>query len=144
VIRPATADDADAMAALHVRSARRAYAELIEPEVLAQIDERTLAQRLREAIDEPDRRGWVWDQNGTIAGYAALVGDDLRLLYVDPVAQRAGVGTALLRHAREHGARVLRVLAGNAPARAFYEHQGWVPHGDGEPWEGHPTVLYRC
>jgi putative acetyltransferase len=131
------------MAAVHVRSARRAYAEYIEPELLEHYDEAKVAERFREGFDEPNRRAWVWDQNGTLAGHAVLVDDDLRILYVDPVAQGAGVGTALLRHAEEHGARELRVLAENEAARAFYEHHGWVVDGEGDPWEGHPTVLYR-
>ena len=84
----------------------------------------------------------MWDQSGTIAGHAALIGDDLRLLYVDPIAQGAGVGTALLRHAqRARRAGSARASAENERARAFYEHHGWVLDGDGEPWENHATVL---
>ncbi len=144
MIRNATRDDADAMAAVHMRSMRRAYEAFLEPELLDQIDEAQLAQRFADAFDDLDRQAWVWDQSGTIAGHAAVIGDDLRLLYVDPVAQGAGVGTALLRHAQDHGARVLRVLAENERARAFYEHHGWLLDGDVEPWENHATVLYRC
>ncbi len=132
------------MAGLHVRSARRAYGDFLEPELMDQLDEAELAERFRASFDDPGRRAWVWDQGGMIAGHAVVVDDDLRLLYVDPIAQGAGVGTALLRHAHQHGARVLRVLAENAPARAFYESRGWVVAGDGESWESHATVLYRA
>ena len=60
-------------------------------------------------------------------------------IYVDPEAQRRGVGRALMaaatRGLADHGFReaVLWVFEANAPARAFYERLGWAPDGAAKP-----------
>ena len=70
------------------------------------------------------------------SGYAAVDGDELTSLYVDPAAQGAGVGSALLADAqrahprRRARARVaLRATPRTGTARAFYERHGWVAVG---------------
>ncbi len=56
-------------------------------------------------------------------------------LYVDPVAWRAGTGSALLDAAQEHLATAgftsaaLWVLETNLAARGFYESRGWTHDG---------------
>ena len=68
------------------------------------------------------------DASGALVGYAALCGDWLEDLYVDPASQRSGVGTALLdvvRALRPDGL-CLWVFETNAPARAFYAAAGFV------------------
>jgi putative acetyltransferase len=144
VIRPARPDDIPAMARLHARAWQRAYGEFLGPEALGHITEEMLIEGWSEQLlTKPQRRVWVFDQDGTIAGHVSVDGDELRMLYIEPVAQGAGVGSALLAHACEHGARVLHTFADNEPARAFYEARGWVLDGDDEPWFGEPVVRYR-
>jgi GNAT superfamily N-acetyltransferase len=132
------------MASLHVRAFHRAYAEFLSPEALEQITEPLLLERWREILlTKPERRVWVFDQGGMIAGHMVVDDGELRMLYVDPVAQGAGVGAALLVVAHEAGATVLHTFADNAPARAFYESRGWAFDGETEPWWGAAVVRYR-
>jgi ribosomal protein S18 acetylase RimI-like enzyme len=84
----------------------------------------------------------VFDQDGTVVGYSAVEGDELKSLYVDPAAQGAGVGSRLLADAQEriraggHARAWLYVYAQNAHGCAFYERHGWVAVG-GLLGEGH-------
>ncbi len=71
----------------------------------------------------------------------------IRQLAVFPGCQRRGVGTALLRHARERSAAELRLFTfqRNAPARAFYAKHGFVvvAYGTSPAPELEPDVEYR-
>ncbi|MCH1868291.1 GNAT family N-acetyltransferase [Nocardioides sp. CFH 31398] len=86
-----------------------------------------------------DLAGWdldvreVWvateaDHGGgeRVVAFAALVDDWLEALYVDPAAQRGGLGTMLLDvvKARRPEGFCLWVFEANRPARAFYGRHG--------------------
>jgi GNAT superfamily N-acetyltransferase len=159
VIRPATVADAEAIGAVQRRTWAHAYLDILDVEDLSPaIGD---PSRWREALAEGDLPTWVWDQDGRIAGFAvagrsrdgdtaADVGE-VFAIYVDPPAQGAGVGSALLDHAvrwlRDAGfhAAVLWTFEANGAARAFYEHRGWrlaepdPQHAD--RWA--PEVRYR-
>jgi GNAT superfamily N-acetyltransferase len=132
VIRPATEADAPSLAQVQVRGWWRAYADFIPPEKMPE-QEGCLA-RWRAAIPAGGVR--VFDQDGAVAGYAYVRGDELAQLYVDPPAQGAGVGTLLLADAVErlraegHARAWLHVYADNEGGRAFYERHGWRRVGD--------------
>lgn len=69
---------------------------------------------------------WVAEREGAVVGYLALDRDFVSHLYIDPLCQRAGIGTQLLRHAqllRPSGFR-LYVFQRNQNARRFYERHG--------------------
>jgi GNAT superfamily N-acetyltransferase len=128
VIRPATPADAPAIAAAQARAWRHAYADIVEPERMPTAQQQ--APRFAEYI----RAGGevlVFDQNGRVAGFAALSGGELQAIYVDPPAQGAGVGSALLRAAEDalraagHEEAFLWTFEANGLARAFYERHGW-------------------
>jgi GNAT superfamily N-acetyltransferase len=164
VIRLATADDAGAIARVQVRGWLHAYAGFIDPERLAEQTVERREPRWREHLgdDAATGRTWVWDQDGTVVGFAAAgpardadAGPDtgeLYAIYVDPAAQGAGVGRALLGHAERWLAEsgfahaVLWSFAAAGQARAFYERFGWrldegaPPHPE-EWWA--PSVRYR-
>ncbi len=143
MIRAATQADLPAMARLHARAWQRAYSEFVDPRAMEQMTQELLVERWTELLlTKPGRRVWVFDQGGTIAAHVAVDDGELRMLYVDPVAQGAGVGSAMLDVACAHGAHVLRTFAENEPARAFYEARGWTLDGDEEPWWGSPVVRY--
>jgi GNAT superfamily N-acetyltransferase len=73
---------------------------------------------------------WVAEFEERVVGYASVRDDgDLRTLYVDPVAQGAGVGTRLLAEAERAGANSLQVFEANHHARRFYEDRGWQADG---------------
>jgi GNAT superfamily N-acetyltransferase len=141
VIRVATAQDAQAIARVQVRAWQHAYADIIDPETLDDLSVDDLAARWRDAAE--GRVAWVDDHDDTIAGFASIRDAELRTLYVDPIAQGAGVGTALLREAVAAGAQIVRVFEANARARRFYERHGWVLDGPSEPLLGRPVVRYR-
>lgn len=64
---------------------------------------------------------------------------ELYALYVSPGAWRGGAGTALM--AACEPVDVLWVLAGNAPARAFYERHGFRPDGSTKDFDAQGTPV---
>lgn len=74
----------------------------------------------------------VAESEGRIVGFAALVGNELDGLFVEPDMWAGGVGSSLVgaavHHARVHGLS-LTVLA-NPTARGFYEKCGFTMEGE--------------
>lgn len=132
MIRAATEADAPSLAQVQVRGWWHTYADFIPPDKMPEPDD--CLARWREAIPGGGVR--VFDQDGAVAGYAYVRGDELASLYVDPPAQGAGVGTLLLADAVErlradgHPRAWLYVYADNERGRAFYERHGWRRVGD--------------
>ncbi|MFE3455369.1 GNAT family N-acetyltransferase [Nonomuraea sp. NPDC059194] len=133
-IRQGTAADAEAVAALHTRSWRTAYAGIFPDDYLnGPLVGRQAAlwrDRLTGAGDDGGQL-LIADNGGGIAGFAYLLpeGDRILLdnLHVDPGLKRSGVGGVLLRHALDGaGTRelYLEVLKRNTAAIAFYERHG--------------------
>jgi GNAT superfamily N-acetyltransferase len=141
VIRRATVADAAAIARVHVASSQFAYAGILQPETIAGM---SVAEKVLEwtQLLEEDGVVWVAEVEGSVAGFASLDGEHLTSLYVDPVAQGAGVGTALLAEAERAGVRSLDALEASGQARMFYEARGWSDAGAGEPHRGLPTRRY--
>ena len=127
-VRDGGPEDAEVLARLHRRSRSVAMPWLAdlhdEASTLWWMQHVVLAgQRVRVADD------------GRVLGFAALDGDWLEQLYVDPDHQGRGVGRALLDDAkvlRPSGLR-LYVFTRNTRARRFYEAAGFVlvDQGDG-------------
>jgi GNAT superfamily N-acetyltransferase len=146
VIRRATVGDAAAIASIQARAWRHAYADIVDPEDTPSSDHQ--APRFAEHIGD-GAAVYVWDQDGRIAGFAALEGAELRAIYVDPPAQGAGVGGALLGAAVEalraagHSEAFLWTFAANGLARAFYERHGWELVPGRLDRLGAPEVRYR-
>lgn len=148
-IRPATADDAAAIAHVHVASWRTSYAALLPAELLAGLSEGRRAAFWAEVLRHPappgttlvaehPRDGVVGFANAgpaekPVAGYEL----ELRALYLLEPHQRGGLGRALVRAtaealvARGHTSIFLWVFAAN-PARRFYEALGGQFLCDGE------------
>jgi GNAT superfamily N-acetyltransferase len=144
VIRAAAPGDVASLARVHVRSWQRAYGDLIEARKLAEIPVERREHDWEGVLAEEGHAVWVYEAGGRIAGFASVRGDELVTIYVDPPAQGAGVGTALLQEAVAAGARHLTVFDDNGLARAFYERHGWWDAGPGEPCHGLPSRIYRC
>jgi GNAT superfamily N-acetyltransferase len=145
VTRRAALADVPAIVAIQARAWHHAYADIVAPEDMPPFDQHEA--RLAEHI-AGGGEVHVFDQDGRVAGFAVLDGDELRALYVDPPAQGAGVGSALLEasvdalRAAGHGEAFLWTFEANGLARAFYERHGW------ELAPGHqarlaPEVRYR-
>jgi GNAT superfamily N-acetyltransferase len=132
VIRRATAGDAEAIARVQVRSWHHAYADIVAPEDLAEHTFASRTERWRALLATGESTTLVVEVQGAIAGFATVVPGELRALYVDPPAQGAGAGSALLGAAHDelraagHREATLWVFEANAHARAFYERHGWA------------------
>jgi ribosomal protein S18 acetylase RimI-like enzyme len=98
------------------------------------------AAETREILDSDSIKTWVADVDGKNVGFvAARVVDhgrrigEIRIVGVDPAAQRKGIGRALVRHAEvwlhEQGMAVACVDTGgdpgHEPARNLYESLGY-------------------
>lgn len=164
MIRAAIPADAGAIAAVQVRAWQRAYADFLPPEALER-DAVVARARWQTNLEEgaaARRTTLVYEIDGHIAGYATVgpargeeakpgVGE-LMAVYVDPVAQGAGVGRALMDAAearlreKGHAEAVLWVFAANGMARDFYARRGWVLEPEAvntrlDRWA--PAVRYR-
>lgn len=141
VLRPATRDDAAALAAVHHRSWVETYAHLLPPShwETDTLERRTV--RWRDALEQgvvPT----VAEVDGTVvglvlAGDAVVVGEHapvrdrhLFMLYVLASYHGTGVGRALLDAALPPGTPAqLWVAEDNPRARRFYERHGFRPDG---------------
>jgi GNAT superfamily N-acetyltransferase len=148
-VRAAVAVDGPAMAATKWRSWRLAYVGILPAEFLAKLAVYPAAGYWtgRAAVPPSNRHAlFVAGARGSVCGLVSLEPDQVKVLYVDPLVQRRGIGRALLDtaidHARETGATDLRlwVAEGNAPARAFYEASGWELDGERQRFELEPGV----
>ena len=141
LIEPATAEDARAVAQIHVDAWRAAYVGIVPDDYLAQmsVDEREAMWRQSIAAGQPEllvaRRddrviGWISFGGSRDKGAAADVGE-VWAIYLDPQHVATGAGLALWQAARtrlvERGFKraILWVLAGNVRAIRFYERVGF-------------------
>jgi ribosomal protein S18 acetylase RimI-like enzyme len=143
-IRPAVPADLPAIARVHTRARGEAYKDLVPAEALHAVDADALARwwEQRWSYERATHRLAVaQDAAGAVVGFT-YVGPspeagaaELYAIHVDPDRQGGGIGRALMVSALASLATlgaaraVLWVLAGNAPARRFYERGGW--RGDG-------------
>ena len=158
-IRRAEIADAGAGAWCHLRCWQEAYAELIDPERLAEktndVEQRTERWKsrledgvLRWVAINPDPSASVQDQ---VIGFAspgptrdedAPTPLELYAIYVREKWWGSGVGYRLLDAAIGKDAASLWVLAGNERAKAFYRRQGFAEDGTqvDEPFFGVPEL----
>ena len=123
MIRKYRSDDLDGV--LKVWSAASAKAHpFLSPEFLA-AERDDIAKHHLPAADT-----WVWDIDGQIAGFVALLGQEVGGLFVDPRLHGRGIGRALMDHARRvKGALQVEVFMDNTSGRSFYAQYGFVEVG---------------
>jgi len=74
----------------------------------------------------PNADTWVWESGGRVVGFMSLLGNEVGALFVDPGAQRAGIGRALIGRARAlRGGLEVEVFRDNLRGRAFYAKCGF-------------------
>lgn len=132
VLRPARADELDALARLWHDSWQDAHAAIL-PEALQQV--RTLPSfrlRLRELLS----RVRVAEMGGKAVGFAIVEDDELYQLFVSAAARGTGTAAALVADAEgimaAEGVETgwLACAIGNQRAARFYEKCGWRPVGE--------------
>jgi GNAT superfamily N-acetyltransferase len=144
-IRPVTAGDVHAIAALQVRSWRAEYAGFVDEADMPTMDDRIgLWNGVRPG------EAWLAEQDGQIAGVVGVVDAEIGMLHVDPPFQGGDVGSALLRHAEDvmraagQTMALLWTFRENAASRALYERHGWSLDGaQQERSAGVSEVRYR-
>ena len=139
--RPATVDDAPAIARVHVASWRSTYQALLPGDFLESLSEAGYTDRWRRFIDGGSSRVYVVEHEGELIGFASggreRAGEtgyrgELYALYVLDAFQRRGYGSelvsAVVAGLREMGLEdmIIWVLRDNQPARSFYERLGGV------------------
>jgi len=138
-VRQAQAEDADAA----VGVVRRSITELCaadhhgDADTLARWLANKTPQKFLEWIANPDNFCVIAEVGSSLTGVGLLHrSGEIRLFYLDPAAQRQGIGSAIHRaledHAREWGLRIL-TLDSTALAGAFYEHSGYRSTGPSKP-----------
>ncbi|MDQ2968067.1 MAG: GNAT family N-acetyltransferase [Actinomycetota bacterium] len=137
MIRPGTADDAEAVARVQVETWQAAYAHALPAEQLG-------ALSLEEAVER--HRTWppefVAERGGEIVGFVAVgrsrdpgTDGELFSIYVLPEHWGTGVGRELIQTGEDelrrlgHKEAILWVLDDNPRARRFYELAGWSVDG---------------
>jgi GNAT superfamily N-acetyltransferase len=139
--RPATVDDAPAIARIHVASWRSTYQALLPRDYLASLSEAGYTDRWRRFIGEGSSRVYLVEHEGEAIGFASggreRAGEkgysgELYAIYVLDAFQRHGYGRelvcAVVSGLREMGLEdlIIWVLRDNQPARGFYERLGGV------------------
>ena len=162
-IRPATGDDAAAVAGIQVRGWRAAYAGLMPQAYLDSLSEPDRALRWRTWIEAPPDgvRIWLAEEEGRGIGFASLGPSrdadaepgtgEVYAIYLEPSLIGSGRGRELFAHVvddlRGRGYRrgELWVLPGNERARRFYEAAGWRTDGSEkiEPFDDIEVVEIR-
>jgi ribosomal protein S18 acetylase RimI-like enzyme len=153
-IRREQPDDAEAVAAVNVRSWQTGYAGIMPDEVLARLDVAAWAQRRRDwrtaEGDQPFATYVAEADDGSVVGFVTVgpyrqgqnhedpdpAYGEILAIYVDPAHWGSGIGRQLMATARAalagRGATTMRlwVLQDNARARRFYERAGMAPDGE--------------
>lgn len=133
MIRPASIDDTDAIAAYHPRCWVIAFSSLLEAGTVDRMDPRGKIDRWRNWL-APDS-GFVTmvaDLSGTPIGHTTVRGHELVHLFVDPDHWRQGLGRRLLEvgegllRSAGHRDIELNTMVGNERAIALYRSSGWT------------------
>ena len=145
-IRRATADDADALARVHIDSWRAAYRGLVPDAHLDKLDYGKGGERFRQALAGQSEETYLAEENGEALGFVTVGGcrdadldkeeaGEIWGIYLGPTHWRKGVGRSLCEFAerilqsRGYTVATLWVFRDNDQARRFYEAMGFTVDG---------------
>jgi putative acetyltransferase len=120
-LRAATPADVPALALVAQRSYKAAFAAILEGPVLATRDAAFFEQRFVESLQSIT----VAAEDEVPIGFLLMTDRHIDMLFIDPAFAGKGVGSRLLGHAEQKGARSLECFRDNYGARGFYERHGW-------------------
>ena len=153
ILRDMTLDDCDRVSEIRIRGWQSAYRGLMPQPFLDALSVTQDAERRRARFGQGNASmvNLVAERDGEVLGWSChgpyrdgeLRTEDAELyaIYVDARRFGSGIGHALLQEsvrrsrAAGHTGMLLWVLKGNAPARNFYERQGFRADGAEEPFE---------
>jgi putative acetyltransferase len=135
ILRPATAEDVDAIAAVFHRGWHDVHPGRVPDGLTERRTAEAFHDRVAQRVAETDETT-VAEVDGEIAGFVMVAGDETEQVYVDRRFRGSGVAGLLLTEAERqiaaagHDATWLAVVRGNDRAQAFYAKQGWTDEGD--------------
>jgi GNAT superfamily N-acetyltransferase len=135
VLRPATADDVDAVAALFHQGWHDVHPGRVPDGLTQGRTPEAFHDRVAHRIAETDETT-VAEVDGVLAGFLMVAGDEAEQVYVERAFRGTTVATLLLTEAERqiaaagHDVAFLVVVRGNDRAQAFYARQGWTDEGD--------------
>jgi GNAT superfamily N-acetyltransferase len=146
-VRPATAEDADAIGRVQVETWGAAYRGLMPDEAIAGFDLEGRQRMWREGLAREPRPGsatFVAELDGEVVGFASVGRSreedadnegELYAIYLLPSCWDRGIGRALLERAEESmrtfgfERAILWVMEGNERGERFYRAGGWECDG---------------
>ncbi len=130
-LRPATLEDAPAVAAIWRKGWLDGHLGLVPEELAAARTDASFDVRAEQRVGDTT----VAVADGVVAGFVMVVDDEVEQVYVGAAHRGTGVADVLMAEAERqvrdggHDRAWLAVVAGNGRARAFYERKGWVDEG---------------
>jgi ribosomal protein S18 acetylase RimI-like enzyme len=130
-LRPARAEDAEAIAEIWLRGWQDAHLGHVPDALVRARTTESFAERAAQRVD--DTTVAVVDEE--VAGFVMVVDDEVEQVYVAGSHRGSGVANELLGEAERlvrangYGSTWLAVVAGNDRARRFYERNGWRDEG---------------
>jgi GNAT superfamily N-acetyltransferase len=130
-VRPAVAEDADAVAAIWYAGWRDGHLGHVPDELVAYRTEESFYSRAAQRVADTT----VAVVGDEVAGFVMVAGDEVEQVYVAQDHRGSGIaGTLLVEAERQvkaggHAEAWLAVATGNARARRFYERSGWTDGG---------------
>ena len=135
ILRPATADDVEAIAELFHRGWHDVHPGRVPDGLTERRTPEAFVDRVTTRVAETEETT-VAEVDGRIAGFVMVHDDEAEQVYVDRDFRGSGVAGLLLTEAERqiaaagHDVAFLAVVRGNDRAQAFYARQGWVDEGD--------------
>ena len=90
----------------------------------------------------PNTETWVWETEGRVVGFIAMIGGEIGGLFLQPEFHSQGIGRALVDHVRElKGDLEVDVFEANTIGRTFYDKYGLVQiPGETTERDGHRII----
>ncbi len=118
-IRPYTDEDLNGLLRVWYRASLIAHSFL--PEGFFETERRQIAEDWL-----PIAETTVYESDGRVVGFLALIGNEVGAIFVDPDAQGRGIGRTLMDAARDSRPFLeLHVFEANSIGRRFYEAYGF-------------------